>query len=113
MKKVLIVPNPYLKDRERILKDVTGSLDFLETAVFDEGLDNEKAYEKLELMADDCDCLIPLGGDGSILKVAETAAIRKLPILGIKYSGVGYLTSLDKDELVLLDHLREIGRAHV
>ncbi|MBR2577328.1 MAG: NAD(+)/NADH kinase [Erysipelotrichaceae bacterium] len=107
MKKALIIPNPYLKDKERIIKDVTGSLGFMDTAVFDEGLDDDKAYEKLGMMAEDCDCLIPLGGDGSILKIAETAARKGLPVLGIKYGGVGYLSSIDKDELILLEHLKD------
>ena len=109
MKKVLIVPNPYLKDKESILKDVIGNLGKIGSCVFDEGLDNEEAYERLERMLKDCDCIITLGGDGSILKVAETAAGNGIPLLGINYGSVGYLSGLDKDELELLSDLEDDG----
>ncbi|MBR0462006.1 MAG: NAD(+)/NADH kinase [Erysipelotrichaceae bacterium] len=105
MKKVLIVPNPYLKDKENIIRDVIANLGSIESSVFDEGLDNEEAYERLKMMLEDCDCIITLGGDGSILKVAECAARKGLPLLGINYGSVGYLTGLDKDELELLSDL--------
>lgn len=45
------------------------------------------------------DLLITLGGDGTILSVAEEAAKAGIPIFGINFGNVGFMTSLEEKEL--------------
>ncbi len=49
--------------------------------------------------------LIPLGGDGTILSVAERAAESQIPIFGINFGTVGFLTALEEKELSALSDL--------
>ena len=45
------------------------------------------------------DAVITLGGDGTLLRVAEKAARHQTPILGINLGHLGYLAQLEKDDL--------------
>ena len=51
------------------------------------------------------DVLITLGGDGTILSVAEEAARAGIPIFGINFGNVGFMTSLEEKELDQLPQL--------
>ena len=53
------------------------------------------------------DLLITLGGDGTILSVAEEAAKAGTPIFGINFGHVGFMTSLEEKELAKLPLLLE------
>ena len=44
------------------------------------------------------DILIILGGDGTLLHVAEKAAHYSIPVIGINLGNLGFLTELSKDE---------------
>lgn len=48
---------------------------------------------------DNADCAIVLGGDGSILSAAHYASKRDVPILGINFGKIGYMTELNADQL--------------
>jgi len=54
---------------------------------------------------DDCDALIAVGGDGTILNAARLAWPRGLPALGINAGRLGYLAGLEPHELALLPRL--------
>lgn len=51
------------------------------------------------------ECLIPFGGDGTILSVAKRAAEAKIPICGFNLGHVGFLTAAEKGEIGLLPRL--------
>jgi NAD+ kinase len=51
-------------------------------------------------IADGCDMLITLGGDGTILAAAQTAARYAVPILGVKFGGLGFLAEVGADEFL-------------
>lgn len=57
--------------------------------------DQEFLKNYLKEVAGDCDMLLVLGGDGTLLSVARQAAIYKLPILGINMGRVGFLAELE------------------
>ncbi len=103
MNRVLLIVNPNLKDLNKALSDVNYELRNDVVSVFDKPLDNENAYKLLEDNLVSVDTVITLGGDGSMLKVAELVYKYDLNLLGINYGGIGYLTSLKKDELSLLN----------
>lgn len=53
---------------------------------------------ELNRIIPDLDILIILGGDGTLLHVAEEAAHYSIPVIGINLGNLGFLTELTKDE---------------
>ncbi|MDE6150256.1 MAG: NAD(+)/NADH kinase, partial [Ruminococcus sp.] len=53
----------------------------------------------------DCDVIVVIGGDGTILKCAKFAATHKKPILGINCGRLGFMTSLEHNQIGLLEKL--------
>ena len=53
-----------------------------------------------------CDYVIVIGGDGTILKCAVAAASANKPILGINCGRLGFMASLERDDLELLASLK-------
>lgn len=58
-----------------------------------------------EELLDGADCVLVLGGDGSVIKAASSASVRRLPVLGINLGRVGYLAEVERGELSLLPAL--------
>ncbi|MCL2747800.1 MAG: NAD(+)/NADH kinase [Oscillospiraceae bacterium] len=58
----------------------------------------------------DADCLLALGGDGTILHLAKHAAKRDIPVLGVNLGRLGFMSELEADELPLITHALR-GRA--
>lgn len=46
-----------------------------------------------------CDIVIVLGGDGTILHAARLCAVADIPILGVNFGRVGFLTELEPNDL--------------
>jgi NAD+ kinase len=58
------------------------------------------------------DCLISLGGDGTVLDAITLVGDTNIPILGINYGRLGFLASISKDELsTMVDAL--VNRTYV
>lgn len=51
------------------------------------------------------DCIVTVGGDGTIIHAAKPAALLKKPIIGINCGRIGYIAELEKDEINLLEAL--------
>lgn len=58
-----------------------------------------------------CDVIVVIGGDGTILKIAEDAALNRKPILGINCGRLGFMASLEYDQLPMLKKLSSGGYA--
>jgi NAD+ kinase len=56
--------------------------------------------EHLDGRLDHTDLVIVLGGDGSIISAARACAQRSVPVLGVNFGRVGFLTELEPDEVV-------------
>ncbi len=52
-------------------------------------------YTNPELIADDTDCIIVLGGDGTLLQAARDLVRKNIPLLGINMGHLGYLAEVD------------------
>lgn len=60
-------------------------------------------YGRLTELLPRCDVLMPIGGDGTIMRAVRHAITAGKPILGVNAGRVGFLTQLERHEL---DHLR-------
>jgi NAD+ kinase len=49
--------------------------------------------------ADGCELAIVLGGDGTILRGAELARARQVPLLGVNLGHVGFLAEIEREDL--------------
>lgn len=92
MSKFAVIPNLYkdpdlkiTKDIEKILSDQNIKADVLEK------------YNGESLK--DYDCAVVLGGDGTILDVAKSAAVSNVPVAGINLGKIGYLASLEPENI--------------
>jgi NAD+ kinase len=61
-------------------------------------LESRNVSTELNRIVPDLDILIILGGDGTLLHVAEKAAHFSIPVIGINLGNLGFLTELTKDE---------------
>ncbi len=52
-----------------------------------------------------CDIVLVIGGDGTIIRAAKYAAFAGKPVLGINLGRLGFVASLEKEELSYLDVL--------
>ncbi len=62
-------------------------------------------YLPMDVMYEQADVVIVLGGDGSILEAARRASPHGKPILGINLGRLGYMAELEMNELDLLHQL--------
>ncbi|MBE5996604.1 MAG: NAD(+)/NADH kinase [Lachnospiraceae bacterium] len=91
MKQFYILPNPG-KDRTG---EVTGEITrYLE----DKGSTCRIIRDGSELK-DGADCLIVLGGDGTVLRAARRIVRHSTPIIGINLGSLGYLAEVGKDAI--------------
>ena len=95
--KVLIVAN-YARE------DAIESAHRLEEWLLDEGVDvawakNAKLFPDACENADGCDLVVSLGGDGTLLRAARIVGYSGVPVLGISYGHLGFLTAAGPDDL--------------
>ena len=109
--KVLIVPNYAREDAIESARRLDDWLD-------GEGVEVTWAHDK-KLMpnvtadATGCDLVVSLGGDGTLLRAARIVGYSGIPVLGISYGHLGFLTAAGPDDL--LETVRDAlaGELHV
>ena len=57
----------------------------------------EESAELGQVLETGRDCLIVIGGDGTVLRAAHTILDRKVPILGINLGTLGYLAQVERE----------------
>lgn len=55
-------------------------------------------YTDRRTVPEDTDCVICLGGDGTLIQAARDLAGRKIPLFGINMGHLGYLTQVSREE---------------
>lgn len=111
--KTAIIPNPtkagavdFTKKAVEIIEDCGGTVlmteNFRQTFSDDE---NIIYYNATEQMIKNCDIVIAVGGDGTIIKAAKFACAENRPILGVNFGRIGFVAQLEPYEL---DKLRDI-----
>ncbi len=105
---IAICPNPY---RDTDLHSTRRALALLEAEgkecavcpVFAQGgediLPEDIEYREIASLGDDCEMMIVIGGDGTILSVVRALGGRAIPILGVNLGTKGFMTALEADEL--------------
>lgn len=77
-------------------------------AVLDHSVDglSSKAVVSREELGDQCDLVITIGGDGTILNAARSLADKNVPLLGINIGRLGFLADVSPDEVdTVLDNV--------
>ncbi len=59
----------------------------------------DEAEESPDALLKGCDLVLVLGGDGTILHAARICAFESVPIVGVNFGRVGFLTELEPREL--------------
>lgn len=68
-----------------------------------------------DLELDGCDLVISLGGDGTLLRAARIVGFSEIPILGLSYGHIGFLTAASPDDTNILKVVGDAlsGELHV
>ena len=56
-------------------------------------------FNSSEEMATDIDCMISLGGDGTLLDTVTLVKDSGIPVLGVNYGRLGFLANIGKEDL--------------
>ena len=59
--------------------------------------DKYSTFNAPEDLIDDIDCIISLGGDGTLLDTVTFVRDTGIPVMGINYGRLGFLASIGKD----------------
>ena len=106
--KIAVVPNLTKKEAKACTDEVLSILKgcgcqvLLKTDLFDENGVYQEAHDP-ELGA--CDLFLAVGGDGTIIHTAKTAALFQKPVLGVNAGKLGFNAGVERDELHLLPNL--------
>lgn len=57
------------------------------------------AFTDAELIPDDVECIMVLGGDGTLIQAARDVAAKAIPLLGVNLGTLGYLTEIEKQNI--------------
>lgn len=69
-------------------------------------------YADEKAVMENCDVLITVGGDGTILKWGKKAALMGKPLLGINTGRLGFMTALETDDFDKIKALKT-GKYHI
>ncbi len=67
--------------------------------------DNICVFEDVDNIAKECDVMIAIGGDGTILEASEYASKYDKALLGINTGRLGFMASMEKEDLSALSRL--------
>lgn len=59
----------------------------------------ESGYEELPPLDENLECILVIGGDGTMLQAARVIAGKKIPMIGINKGTLGFLTEIEMGEL--------------
>jgi len=71
---------------------------------------NFSVFSRHEELNSSIDCIISLGGDGTMLDAATLVRNKKIPIMGINFGRLGFLAGMSKDELTIAVEALAWGR---
>lgn len=105
MKHFLIIKN---SDKDKDFERTNQICEYIEQAggkaqVVERSLDEMRGALAI---AEDCECVIVLGGDGSILRTVRAFYEKEMPVVGVNFGNLGFLTEVEPEGVnQLLDRL--------
>ncbi len=87
-----------------ILKEYGKNI-IVDQSLKDELNSNDVSYTSSDKFFDNCDLIVALGGDGTILKIITEASSYGIPVTGINLGHLGFLTQMERHDL---SNLRKI-----
>ncbi len=111
--KIAIAPNPVKKQAPSLAEEAarllvaSGCETVFISGMYGEGAQRGEAAKLLR----DCDVLLAVGGDGTIISAAKLAAELNIPLLGLNAGKLGFTAGLEPGQLHLLPKLIK-GRWH-
>lgn len=110
MKKIVVIPNELrdenLNETKKVVEILKGyGADILAEDQHRTKLGDDVEYGNPEQIFKSADAAVVLGGDGTILGVAQTAAKYGVPIVGINLGNLGFLTQAEKGEYDIFEHM--------
>ena len=108
MKKFYIVANPDKENTKNMQAAIEKYLKAHGAGVFagKSVSGHGNPYTDPEEVPADTECVITLGGDGTILHLAKLAALNRIPMLGINMGGLGFLAELEVNSLQAMRGLK-------
>ena len=102
MNRILVIPNqqrdPDLTYTKEVLAALQGKEIFVSSA-FAESLLPTVNFVSPDIMYQNADLVIALGGDGTLLTAARKAAVFNVPVLGINLGHLGFLAEIEKQDI--------------
>lgn len=111
--KVFLVPNFY-KD-EAVQSGLTLELWLTRQGYEVAWAQDQRSQIQLEPDLEGCELVISLGGDGTLLRAARIVGTREIPILGLSYGHLGFLTAASPQDRDILGVVQDAlaGEMHV
>ncbi len=108
--KIGVIPNPAKANVRSVAELIASKLNNLGAEFYYE----KDAADELSIKSNvleinriysECDVLIAVGGDGTIIHTAKNAATYSKPVLGVNSGRVGYMAGIEANEIDLLERL--------
>ena len=111
MTKVMLVTN-YSRD------DAIAGANFLEEWLGCQGIDVVRAPDKTffpdaEADLTGCDLVVSLGGDGTLLRAAKMVGYSEIPLVGVSFGHLGFLTTCNPENMIETVSSALAGELHV
>ncbi|GAB3357626.1 NAD kinase [Arachidicoccus ginsenosidivorans] len=105
-----ILPAEYSQDIDSLLEELTlkGIGVVIYKGLLEQFEDIARRFTGIGIFSDgsnlnsDIDCLISLGGDGTILDTVTLVGDKNIPILGVNFGRLGFLTGASREEFSLV-----------
>lgn len=115
--KIGVIPNPAKANVKSVAQRIAQKLSELDAEFYFESKAANELSVSCNTLSDetiyaDCDILIAVGGDGTIIHTAKNAAIYSKPVLGVNSGRIGYMAGIEADEIDLLENLIN-GNYHI
>lgn len=102
--KVGIIVNPQKSAASQVIKRILRALEKKGVGYLVEKsgaveLGIKEKISSVQKIVDNCQLIIALGGDGTLLKTARLVGSKAIPIMGVNLGGLGFLTEFGQEEV--------------